>query len=89
MSNESQNSLIRESTADTCLMKLQRLQKRVLHTNGNFLRHTPVCDMLTAFQIPYVYNYITKLCRQQAQVSQNYENTDVHNIGQDKTKHRK
>jgi hypothetical protein len=70
-------------------MKLQCLQNRVLRTNGNFPRCTPICDTLTAFQIPYVYDYITKLCRQQAQISQNYENTDVRNIGQDKTKHRK
>jgi hypothetical protein len=30
--------------------------------------------MHVAFQIPYVYDYITKLCRQQAEVIQNHEN---------------
>jgi hypothetical protein len=30
--------------------------------------------MCVAFQIPYVYNYITKSCRQQAEVIQNHEN---------------
>jgi hypothetical protein len=35
-----------------------------------------------AFQIPYVYDYITKLCRQQAEVIQNHENESVRYIGQ-------
>jgi hypothetical protein len=30
--------------------------------------------MHVAFQIPYVYDYITKSCRQQAEVIQNHEN---------------
>jgi hypothetical protein len=34
-----------------------------------------------AFQIPYVYNYITKLSRQQEQ-EQNTENANIRNIGQ-------
>jgi hypothetical protein len=28
----------------------------------------------------YIYDYITKLCRQQAEVTQNHENTNVRNI---------
>jgi hypothetical protein len=36
----------------------------------------------SAFNLPYVYNYITKLCRQQAEVIQNHENEHVHGIGQ-------
>jgi hypothetical protein len=27
-----------------------------------------------AFQIPYIYDYITELCRQQAEVIQNHDN---------------
>jgi hypothetical protein len=27
-----------------------------------------------AFKLPYVYDYLTKLCRQQAEVIQNHEN---------------
>jgi hypothetical protein len=38
---------------------------------------------------PYVYDYITKLCRQQAEVIQNHENANVGNIGQDEARHRK
>jgi hypothetical protein len=78
-----------EFAAENYLLKLQRLQNRVLCTIGNFLSHTSVCDMCVAFQIPYVYNYITKLCRKQAEVIQNHENENVHYIGQGEAQHRK
>jgi hypothetical protein len=45
--------------------------------------------MHVAFQIPYVYDYITKLCRRQAEIIHNHENENVRNIGQGKTSHRK
>jgi hypothetical protein len=47
--------------------------------------------MHVAFQIPYVYDYITKSCRQQAEVIQNHENENenVRNIGQGEATHRK
>jgi hypothetical protein len=40
--------------------------------------------MHAAFHIPYVYDYVTKLCRQQAKVIQNHENEteNVRNIEQ-------
>jgi hypothetical protein len=38
---------------------------------------------------PYVYDYITKLCRQQAEVIQNHENANVGSIGQGEPRHRK
>jgi hypothetical protein len=34
-------------------------------------------------------HYVAKLCRQQAEVIQNHENANVHNIGQGKARHRK
>jgi hypothetical protein len=43
-----------EFTADTHLMKLQRLQNRVLRAIGNLDRRTPVRDLHLAFEIPYV-----------------------------------
>jgi hypothetical protein len=46
------------------LLKLQCLQNKVHHTTGNFPRHTPVCELDKAFNIQYIYDYITKLCRQ-------------------------
>jgi hypothetical protein len=45
--------------------------------------------MYKAFQIPYVYDYLTKSCRQQAEVIQNLENENVRYIGQGEALHRK
>jgi hypothetical protein len=42
--------------------------------------------MHEAFQIPYVYDYITKSCRQQAEVTQNHENENVRYMGHRKYK---
>jgi hypothetical protein len=61
----------------------------VLRTIGNFPRRTPVREFHKAFNIPYIYGYITKLCRQQAEVIQNHENANVHNVGQGEARHRK
>jgi hypothetical protein len=41
------------------------------------------------FKIPYVYDYITKLCRRQAEVILNHENSNVLAIGQGEPRHRK
>jgi hypothetical protein len=71
-----------ELAADTYLLKLQRIQNKVLRTIGNFPRCTPVRDLHTAFNLPYVYDYITKLYGQQPEVIQNYENEHVCGIGQ-------
>jgi hypothetical protein len=78
-----------EFAAETRLSKLQQVPNRVLHTIGNFPRHTLIVDMHVALQVPYIYNYITKLCRRQAEINHNNENENVHNIGKDKTTHRK
>jgi hypothetical protein len=45
--------------------------------------------MHVAFQIPYVYDYITKLCRRQAEIIHTHENENVRNIGQSEIPHRK
>jgi hypothetical protein len=71
------------------LKKLQRKQNKVLRTTANFPRCTPVRDLHTAFNLPYVYDYIPKLCRQQAEVIQNHENGHVGGIGQGEARHRK
>jgi hypothetical protein len=78
-----------EFAAETFLLKLQRLQNKVLRTTGSFARGTSVRDMYMVFQIPYVYDYITKLCTQQAEVIQNHENENVHYTGQGEARHRK
>jgi hypothetical protein len=71
----------REFAAEPHLLKLQRVQNKVLRTIGHFLRHTSIRDMHVAFQVPYVYDYITKLSRRQAEIIHNHENENVRNIG--------
>jgi hypothetical protein len=38
-----------------------------------------------AFQVPYIYDYILKFCRQQAVAIQNHENTNIRDIGKSET----
>jgi hypothetical protein len=68
--------------ADNHLLKLQRLQNKLFHITGNFPRRTQVRDLHMAFKLPNIYDYITKLCREQAEVIQNHANENVRNIGQ-------
>jgi hypothetical protein len=70
-----------EFAAESRLLKLQRLQNKVLRTIDNLPRRTSVRDVHEAFQIPYVYDYITKSSWQQAEVIQNHDNEDVRYIG--------
>jgi hypothetical protein len=46
-----------EFAADTCLLKLQRLQNKVLRTIGNIPRYTPVLDLYTTFNL-HMYTII-------------------------------
>jgi hypothetical protein len=78
-----------EFAAECHLLKLQRMQNKVLRTTGNFPRRTSVHDLHEAFRIPHVYDYITKSFRQQAEVIQNHGNDNVHYIGQGEARHRK
>jgi hypothetical protein len=78
-----------ESAADIHLIKLQRLQNKVLRTIDNFPRRASVRELHTAFNIPYVYDFITKLCRQQAEVILNHDIENVRNIGLGEARHRK
>jgi hypothetical protein len=71
-----------EFAADNHLLKLLRLQNKVLRTIGNLPRRTPVRDLHMVFKLPHIYDCITKLCRQQAEVIQNHKNANVRNIGQ-------
>jgi hypothetical protein len=71
------------------LLKLQRLQNNILHTIGNFPRGVSVRDVHPTFHIPYVYDYITKLPRQQAKGIRNHENENVRNIRRGVARHRK
>jgi hypothetical protein len=78
-----------EYATDAHPLKLQRLQNRILRAVRNLDRRTQVCEMHVAFKIPYVYDYITKLCKTQAEVIVNHRNPIVHGIGQEEAMHRK
>jgi hypothetical protein len=71
-----------EFAADTHLLKPQRLQKNVLLTTAKFPKCTTVRELHMALQIPYIYDYITKLWRQQTEVIQNNEKSksDTENV---------
>jgi hypothetical protein len=69
-----------EFAADTDILKLQRLQNKVLHTIGEYPKCTSVHELHMAFQVPYICDYITKLCRQQAEVILNHEKANVCNV---------
>jgi hypothetical protein len=78
-----------EFAADTHLMKLQRLQNRILRAIGDLERSTSARDFHLAFKILYVYDYITKLWRRQAEVILNHENPNLRTIRQGETRHKK
>jgi hypothetical protein len=46
-------------------------------------------DVQTAFNLPYIYDYVTNLCRQQAKVIQNQDNEHVRSIGQGEIRRKK
>jgi hypothetical protein len=48
-----------------------------------------VHELHVAFKIPYVYDYIIKLRKKQAEVIQNYLNPNVSVTGQGRAMHRK
>jgi hypothetical protein len=49
-----------EFVAEAHLLKLQRLQNKILCTTGKFLMGASVCNMHMAFHNPYIHDYITK-----------------------------
>jgi hypothetical protein len=42
-----------------------------------------------AFRIPYLHDFVTKLSRQQAEVTLNHENINIRNIDQGEAQHGK
>jgi len=78
-----------EFAADSYLLKLQRLQNKDVRTTNNLPRRTPTRDLHMAFNIPYLYDFVTKLCWEQAIVILNHENVSIRTIGQGEARHRK
>jgi len=74
---------------ESYLLKLQWLQNRALCTTGNFPRHTPIHDLHRSFKVPYLYDYITHLCRKQVSIICNHDSIIICNIGQGESCHRK
>jgi hypothetical protein len=74
-------------SAHTHFLKSRRLQDKLLRTISKFPKGTPVCELHMAFQVPYIYNYITTLCWQQEQVIQNYESANAHDITKGEARH--
>jgi hypothetical protein len=72
--------------ADTHILKLQLMQNRVLRTIGNSPRRAPIPDLHMAFRLPYVYDFIAKLCRRLVEVK---EMKIFVSFGQDDVKDRK
>jgi hypothetical protein len=80
-----QKALIR--SVMTCLHRLGILKiaaptKQGSPHHGHFPMCTQFRDLHTAFNLPYKYDYIIKLCMQQAEVIQNLENEHVRSKGQ-------
>jgi hypothetical protein len=84
-----QASSVWVSAADTHLIKLQRLDNKVPRSTGNFPRHTPVREMQMGFHLPYVHDYMRKLCMQEAEVILNQDNENVPYIAQGEARQRK
>jgi hypothetical protein len=74
---------------DAHLLKLHCLQNRVLCAIGNLDRGTLVGELHVAFKIPYVYDYITKLCRIQAEIIPNHVHQNVRGTEQRESRHSK
>jgi hypothetical protein len=68
-------------------LKVQRLQSRIFSAIGNLDRRTPVRGFHVALKIPYVYYYISKLYRTQAEVILNHINPNVRGTGQGGARH--
>jgi hypothetical protein len=75
----------------TVTTKLTVLESYLTERNAmqSFDRHTAVHELLVAFKIPYVCEYVTKLCRTQAEVIRYHVNPNVRGSGQVEAMHMK
>jgi hypothetical protein len=62
------------------ILPVHRLQNKVLHTISNFPRNTPASELHVTFNIPYIYDFMTRLCREQADVIRNHKNAYIRDI---------
>jgi hypothetical protein len=78
-----------EFAADSHLLKLSSLKNKVPRTIGKFPRRTYARESHMTSQMPYIYNCIMKLCRQQVEVIQNHESANARDVGKVEARHRK
>jgi hypothetical protein len=78
-----------EYVVDAHILKLLRLQNRVLCATANLDRCTPDRKLCVSLKISYEYDYIIKLCRTCAEVILNHVNPNVYGIGKGEARHRK
>jgi hypothetical protein len=81
--------LTRKYAPDAHLLKLQRLQNRVLRATGNLDRLTPVRELYVTIRITYVYGYIRKFSRTYPEVILNHVNPNIGGFGQEEATPRK
>jgi hypothetical protein len=65
------------------------MQNKDPRATDKFWKCTPIHELHKNFQVSYIYDYIIKHCKQQAEGIQNHENTNVRDIGKGETLHRK
>jgi hypothetical protein len=66
------------------VLKLQRLQNNSVRAFEKFSERTPTRGLHGSCEIPYVYDFVTKLCRQQAGVVLKHEKADICSVGKAK-----
>jgi hypothetical protein len=74
---------------DYSLLKLQRLQNKVLRTTGNLPKSKLTRDLHMTFKIPSLCDFVTKLRGDQATAILSPENVNIHITGQGKARHKK
>jgi hypothetical protein len=78
-----------EFAAGSHLFKSQLLQSKVLRTISNLPRRMPTRGFHVGLKTPYLDDFITQICRQQAAVTINHANANFRNIDQGEAQHRK
>jgi len=75
--------------ADIHLLKLQLLEGKVLSDVDKLPRLTSTRALHMVFEVPYVYDYVTEICRKQPEVIQDHEDVNIWTIGQSEAQSRK
>jgi hypothetical protein len=77
-----------EVAVETHLLKLLRVQNKILPATDNSPRRILIRDLHVTFEVARIYYYIRKVFRQQVEGIQNRENVNVRHTGQGEIQHR-